>query len=368
MLSYRIIAEGLRILMHCQLRRLHGIKKYPGSVEKICSQIVNDCWNQTYLQTSVGHFREFYARDFGWCTKALLRLGFGQKVCATLKYALSKYQRDGAITVAISPGGIPFNFPNVYSPDSVAYLIRSIRLSEDKNIMHTYKSFLQKQVHHFHKEVIDPKTGIIKQKKHFSSMKDYAIRDASCYDMTMVAMLSNETDLLCLENPLRRYDCNDRLVEYYWNKKFFRDDLSGNDYVSSDANLYPFWFGVVKKKKLRNLALKSIQNAGLDKPFPLKYTNGNANIREVPFNGVVKNWELDCIWPHLGFVYIDIISEFDKKQARKYLDLYSNKIKQLHNFIEVYNPNGTAPYQSLLYHADEGMLWASMYLDLVRRI
>ena len=47
-------------------------------------------------------------------------------------------------------------------------------------------------------EVLDLE-GKVKRKKHFSGMRDHAIRDASCYDTVMVAVVARESKLLGLD-------------------------------------------------------------------------------------------------------------------------------------------------------------------------
>ena len=118
--------EAARIFSRRVKVKLKGMPKYSGDADSICLQIIRDCYNKEkdYFMTSNGHFCEFYARDFGWCTEALLSLGYRQEVVNTLGYALSVYSKKKKITQSISPQGWPFTFPNKYSPDALAFLIQ----------------------------------------------------------------------------------------------------------------------------------------------------------------------------------------------------------------------------------------------------
>jgi len=49
--------------------------------------------------------------------------------------------------------------------------------------------------------------------------------------------------------------------------------------------------------------------------------------------------------------------------VKKYKQDYADAIKKYGTLYETYHPN-SKPYSSLFYHADEGMLWAAMYLTL----
>ncbi len=365
MLSPIILRQGVHIFKRSCVRKAFGPRRYPGTASDICNSIVTDCWNGAYFQTSTGNFNHFYSRDFGWCTESLLDLGKAKEVKLSLQYALNAFRRSG-IKTAISRSGIPFDFPNVYSPDSVAYFFRSIYLLGDKTLISSNRSFLERELNRFTAAAIDPKTCMIRRHSHFSSMKDYSIRDSSCYDLVMAAMLSDIADKMGLDNPLRRFNLVDNL-ENFWDGAYYKDDLS-SDLLSADANLYQFWFGLEKRRSRLSKVIASIHKAGLDCPFPLKYSTKNSNHRQVPFSFVAKDWELDAVWAHMGMVYIDVLHSVDKKQAQEHLDRYKNIIEHYKTFYEVYTPDGARPYRSLFYHADEGMLWAAQFLDLQKKL
>ncbi|MBI4449366.1 hypothetical protein HY641_05060 [Candidatus Woesearchaeota archaeon] len=368
MLSPHILREGIRIGAQSFWRKAFGWKRYSGDAPQICAAIVANCWNGRYFQTSAGHFNEFYARDFGWCAEALCSLGHRERVLKTLEYALSSYRCHGQTRVAIAANGTPFDFPDVYAPDSLAYLLRSLRVADSRELVRKHQHFLESEIRRFHSTVIDPSTRLVRRKRHYGSMKDYSIRDASCYDHTMSAAVSIEADHLGLANPLHKYDLQDGLVTHYWNGNHFQDEINDGHYVAADANIFPFWMGVISDRRKLARTIGSVQKAGLDRPFPIRYTRPDATIRETPFAPIVKNWELDCIWGHLGMAYITILSRIEKQRARKHLAQYEKQIEKYGTFFEVYTPDGSAPYTSLLYHADEAMLWASAWLALAESL
>ena len=357
------LKEGWRILRHSLRRKIFGYEKIEGHAEAICRKIVDDCWNGQFIQVSTGHYNQFYSRDFGWCTDALLSLGKRKQMVSTLDYALDKYQKHNGIKVAITPSGKPFNFPNWYSPDSVAYLFRSITKVNDKKLIQKYGSFLEKEAKKFYKTVIDTKTGLVKPKK-FSAMKDHAIRKSSCYDTVMVAVMQEACKKLRITAPKHNYE--NILRKYYWNNDHFLDDLSGKSYISADANIYPFWFNIIKSKDMLSKAIKSMQNLGLDYPFPLHYTKTNAKPKFILAETLVPDWEATSIWPQMGLVYIELLRRINKSKAAKHLNEYKKIIEQNQNFIEVFNVQGK-PYKSVLYSANGGMSWASMYLHLIKK-
>jgi len=357
------LKEGWRILRHSLRRKVSGYNKIEGNAEAICRKIVDDCWNGKFIQVSTGHFNQFYARDFGWCTDALLALGKRKQMMATLDYALNIFQKYNRITVAITPSGKPFNFPNWYSPDSVAYLFRSIIKVNDKKLIQKYRSFLKQEAKKFYQTVIDPKTGLVKPKK-FSAMKDHAIRKSSCYDTVIAAVMQEACKKLKIKIPKHNYE--NILKKYYWTGEYFLDDLSGKNYIAADANLYPFYFGICKSPKMLKKAFEHIQNNGLDDPFPLHYTKKTTHPRFILAELLVPSWEASSIWPQMGLPYIELLRRINKKKAKAYLNSYTQLIEQNQNFIEVFNAQGK-PYKSFLYSADEGLSWASMYLHLTKK-
>jgi hypothetical protein len=109
----------------------------------------------------------------------------------------------------------------------------------------------------------------------------------------------------------------------------------------------------------------SIKKAGLDRPWPLKYTNKKVKATHVfPFNIMLPDYETDSIWMHLGLCYLDIVRMYDQKLFKRYIDKYSALIEKNRNFLELFNPDGSV-FIKRLYVADESMLWAAKYLELI---
>ena len=347
--------------------RLNGFKKYDGNAEQICSQIVKDCWNGRYFQVSNGHYCEFYSRDFGICVDSLLKLGYKKEVRKTLEYALNIYSKHNGIYVAISPKGFPFNFPDVYSPDSVALFFRSLRVSSCNDLIKKYKDFLNNEVKRFYDAVLDKNTGLVKRKTHFSGMRDYFIRDSSCYDNIMVALLNDELKKIkILDNPLEDYDCKKIIKDNFWAGSYFLDDLSGSKHITGDANVFPFWTGVFNDGNMLKSTINKIRSSGLDSPFPIKYISGKSKENTIFIEFLVPDWEKNNVWPMMGPLFIQLVKSIDKEKAKEYIMSYTKIIEKYHNYLEIYTVD-SKPYKSLFYCADESLLWAANYLTLITK-
>jgi len=365
MLNPVLLSESLRIFKRSVKAKLKGIKRYKGNAKQICQQIVNDCWNGTYFQTSNGHFCQFYCRDFGLCTDSLLELGYVDEVRSTLDYALNIFQKHNRVMQTINPKGVPFELFR-YSPDSLAFILRSLSRLNSKELIEKYRDFLNKEISRYYKLVIDKETGLVKKQENFSSMKDHSIRTSSCYNNVMAAMLENNIKQLGLENPFRDYNYKKIIKENFWKDGYFIDDLSGHDFITGDANVFPFWSGVFDEQNMLKSAVKKIREENLDRPFPLKYYHKKEKEQKMTFmESFLKNYERDTVWMHLGQAYIDIVKKVDKGLFIFYINQYKKLVEKHKNYLEVFNPDGT-PYKSPFYYCDESMLWASMLLRYIK--
>ncbi len=347
-----------------------GVKKYQGNDEQICSQIINDCYNKQKkcFMVSNGHFKEFFARDFGWCTEALVSLGYRQKALDTLDYVLGTYRKHGKIMQSISSGGAPFTFPhNLFCPDALAFIIRSLKLAKAHQLVRKYKLFLNKEIKRYFNEVVDLKTGLVKKQVRYSSMKDHFARQSSCYDNVMCGMLAQDLNYFKdIINPFKKqgYNYKKLLMKYFWTGEYFLDDLSGSRHVAGDANTLPFWSGLITDRRIFRRVLASLRREKLDRPFPLKYTKRRIKRQQAFFENIIlPDYETDAVWIHVGLMFIISTYYFDKNLARKYLRKYKHLILKHRNFLEVYEPDGR-PFSKLVYYTDESMLWAANYLYL----
>ncbi len=345
------LAQGVKYFWQSLKQKINGPKKYKGTAQQICKQIVQACWNGKYFQTSTHHYKEFWARDFGYCAESLIKLGYRKEVTKTLHYALEKYQETG-IKTTITTKGTPFSFPDIYSPDSVALMIHAVRVLNDKKLMKKYKRFLQAEIEAFASIVL--LDGKVRRHVHFSGMRDYARHDSSCYTHCMAILIARDAKELGLKFPYTEKYLVKHLDDYW--KGYYRDDRT-NPEASGDANTLPYWLGVGKDF---NKSLTVIQKHGLDNPFPLSYSP-KPHTHMIPIEILVPGWQHDAIWPFLGFLWMQAVKKYNPELLKTYKQQYDETIKHHGTLFEVYTIS-KKPYKSIFYHADEGMLWAAIYL------
>ena len=355
-----------RMLGRVRQVKKYGFHRYTGDAQAICEQIVHDCWNGEFFQTSTGHFSEFWTRDFGMCVEALIKLGWKKEVNTTLEYAMTRFAAAEKITTNIPKGGKPADFPN-FAADSLPFFIHSLRLAGAKGLVREYRAFLEKEIARYASLVFDPSTSLVRSDRSFSSMKDLAKRKSSTYDNSMLVMLSKDLTALRLSNPFAKYDIAKAMQTQLWNGRFFEEDMRKTGIVTGDANTFPFWCGAFSDKNMAQSCIKQIRKHGLDQPFPLKYTVESRRIsRMILIEPLTFGYERDAVWMHLGLCYMDVAQRYDKRLFQEYVDKLAVIIEKHKTFLEVFGPDGQ-PFRTPFYVSDEGMLWAAKWLRIVKR-
>lgn len=357
------LKEGWRIFQRKRRVKKYGLHKYKGNASQICKQIIEDCWNGTYFQTSsdYGHYCVFYMRDFGWAIGSLLELGYENRVLKTLEYALNHYAAQ-KLTTTINQKGKCIDIFR-YSPDSISYLIRCLKLADSHHLIDQYHDFLMDEVNKCFEKFFNPDTGLIRRDIHFGSMKDSTNRECSTYDNLMLAMLSMDLDSLGLANPFAEYNIKKTIKKHLWNGDFFYDDINRREIVTGDNNTFPYWTGVYQDKAMMRSSIKSIQNAELDDPFPLKYSNKPIGEELLWRKWLVSDYQTHSIKTHMGAIYIHMVKKVDSELAQKYKNQYEEIIENYKTYLENFTAEGK-PLSSAFYYSDEGNLWAANYLTL----
>ena len=360
------LEEGSRMVLRSLRVRANGFMHYSGDAEQICRSIVDECWNGSYFQTSTGHFTSFFSRDFGWCAKALCALGYRDKVLKTLDYSLNAFEGAGGVATTITSRGRVFDV-FTYGPDSLAFILHALHEARASETVEKYREFLQKEAQRCHNLVWDKKRSLVRSDRAFTSIKDNASRKSSVYDNAMIGLISKHLDAFELQNPWVGEDFSEKLIDNFWTGSYFKEDLSGSKVMTGDANTFPFWTGIVRDKGMLKKAIAAVRKEGLDKPLPLRYTMHTPKDLFLPARIFTPNYEGNTVWAHLGLLYIEVVSALNTKWAREYLAEYTKRIEKHRTFLEIYEPDGT-PYKTLVYVADEGMLWAANYLMLAKNL
>lgn len=371
------LQEAVRMFRRARRVRREGFVRYSGSAEEICRQIIDDCWDEKhqYLRVSTGHFCEFYVRDFAHCAGALLKLGYRKQVTATVRYALEAFEKHGRIEQTISPGGIAFSFP-AYSPDALALLLFILAKTKQTKLAKHHRKLLQKEADRFVRLVIDPATLLPRRNKRFSGMRDHCERSSACYEAVMILLVAKLAPEFKLDFPYTPEQLTPIFLETYWNGSYFYSDITRQPIVVGDANVIPIWTGVLEGmvpaatlRAMRRKMLRSLRVAGLDEPWPLRYTNSqDAKSEQVGMHFssfFAHGYQTDSIWMNIGLCMLDVLADENPKVARKHHERIGKLIEQHGTFFELYDKKGR-PFITPFYAADEGMLWCAQWLAFHR--
>jgi hypothetical protein len=358
------LQEGLRIYKRRKRVNRNGLHEYEGNAIEICKQIVEDCWNEKYFQTSTdhGHYCEFYMRDFGWAIESLLKLDYRDRILKTLEYSLKKYSQD-KLTTTINPKGKCIDIFR-YSPDSISYLIRCLKLAKAESLISKYQDFIRKEVMKCFNLCFDTKTSLIKADMHWGSMKDSTNRNCSTYDNVMLAMLSSDLEELQLENPFQNFSIKSSIKKELWSGNYFYDDIHKYSVITGENNTFPYWTGVFTDSKMMKTSIESIQSAKLDEPFPLKYSNQKFGKELFWRKWIVSDYQTHSIKTHMGAIYIHVVNKINPDLAKNYLNSYTQIIEKHKTYLENFDSKGK-PLNTKFYFSDEGNLWAANYLTLL---
>jgi hypothetical protein len=270
---------------------------------------------------------------------------------------LEKFEKHGAITTSITPGGKCFDFPT-YAPDSLAFLLFALRHCGDKKLLKDFRPFLVRcEAEFFNKYTLE---GTHIGEQHFSGMRDHAVRKQSCYDSCMLVLIAREAQLLGFESEAFQYYMDaEQLKEKYWNGRFFNDEY-GIKRLSGDASIVPFWLGFYQEDHTMGRSVISLfREHGMTTPFPLAYSPSYDDCPRMIWQELfVPGWERDAKWMQLGLMYAHVAKWCDKEAFEEARAALFARVEKDQNFLEVFTPDGR-PYTSLFYHADEGMLWGA---------
>ncbi len=351
-------------------RATRGHVRHPGTAESILAAVIERCWDGRRYAASGGQFRQLWARDFGFSAPALVRLGYGSRVDATLDWALSAWARAGRVTTTIFPGARPADVWD-YGVDSLPFVLRALRAAPSGNALFgRHAGLLAGEVRRFAAEVLDPVTGLVRADRRFSSHRDTVATSCNAYANTMVALLERELEATgWLEVPFARGAAG-RLVEAFWRGDCFGEGPRGapdHDLVTGDGNILPFWLGLVPDSLGARAMLDAIGSAGLTDPLPLRYSAAPA-ATEDPVQGIfVPDYQGTATWTSLGAMATAVALRADPERGARWLRGHLDIVERDGTMWEVLD-GSLAPYRGRfgLWRADEAMLWGAVFLDLAR--
>jgi hypothetical protein len=357
------VSSGARIVR----RTVGGHRRHPGDARAIARACVEMSWDGDHFDASGGHFRQFWTRDLGFSTVPLVRTGFGPRVHASLAWALRAWAREGRVTTTIFPGRRP---RDVYTlgVDSLPLLLHALRAVDGADLVARHASWLEPEIRRYVAAVVDPRTGLVREDRRFSSHRDTVVTSNNAYANTMVVALDGilrETGWFASPVPAGAVD---RFVAAFWRGDRFVE-TPGSDLVTGDGIVFPFWLGVVPDELGLAAALAAARSAGLTDPLPLRYVARYDRSEEDRIQRwFVPDYQGTAIWTSLGAIYLQLLDRVDPAAVEVPLRAYAERVERDGTVWEVLRDDGR-PYAGRLgiFRADEAMLWSAILLDLLER-
>jgi hypothetical protein len=366
-----LIAAGINVAARSLWRGLRGWKRYRGDAQAISRAVLDDCWTGQYFAGSAGHFRQFWTRDLAMCTPALCRLGHRDRVLASWEWGLEQFERAGRITTTVFYGRFPRDV-YAYACDSLPLTLFALRELGADQLIARHRQLFRREIDRFFEIVVDPELGMARTQGYFSGPRDCMTGRSTVFANTMIALLSRllDGDEALATDRFAGLDVRARLLQHHWTGGYFRDSLC-RDLPSGDANVWPFFFGIFDDAAdlaMRRNAFATLEERGFTSPIPLRYFERRLPESELPIPKLfTPNYQGDPSWTQLGPIYLGLLDAIDRPKMLSHRTRMAELIERDRNYLEIYAPDGK-PYigRARIYHADEGMIWAALFLDLYR--
>ena len=353
-------------------RSARGQRRHRGTVPEILHACVDACWDGRWYVASPGHFRMFWTRDLAFAAPALARSSERDRarLRASLERALDVWiRRRSHVTTTIHF----FDHPGdafAFGVDSVPLLLAALRAVEADDLVDRHRSWLADEVAHYCTVVVDPSTGLVRADRTFSAHRDTVVGGSTAYANSMVALLHKTlAETGWLDSPLTGHfdeDPGRLLRQHFWRGDRFIDRLGAGE-TSGEANVWPFWTGVIGDREMLARSLATLEGEGFADPLPLRYETARRPEREVwVTRHLLPNYQGSTIWTSIGSMYLWLLHALDPPAAEAGIRAYSDWIRRDGTFWEVLDEDGrcwVSPRR--LFIGEESMLWGAIFLDLV---
>ena len=370
-----LLGMGLQVGAARVRRAIRGHPRHAGTAEQILRAGLEACWSGECLTASPGHYRQFWTRDTGFAAASLVRLGdpWPDRLRSSLAWALDAWHdRRTHVTTTIDPGRRRPADVFDYGVDSLPLLLHSLRVLGDagEGLATQHASWIAAEVAYFVEVVVDPSTGLVRAGRHFSAHRDTFRNGSTAYANTMVALLARTVEETGWgPTTLSRQfagDWGSLLRRHFWTGDRFRDRFD-SDETSGEANVWPFFFGLVEDAGMRTAALETLRREGYATPYPLRFATTHSNEGLLP---AYRLWSADyqttATWTSLGSAYLAVLRDEDPAAAEVELDRMRRLVERDGTFWEVLDGAGR-PWRSRtgLSVSDYSMLWGAILLELL---
>lgn len=364
-----VVAAYLNTVRVRARRAVRGHRRHPGDARAIIRACIEACWDGRWFRASPGHFDTFWTRDLSFSVPALVQLGEQERVHASLARALDVWtRRRSHVTTTIHyfdrPGDV-FE----YGIDSLPLLLAALRSAGADDLVERHRGWLEAEVAYFVERVVDPGTGLARADRTYSGHRDTVVNRSTAYGNTMIALLGKTLAETGWAAPLADRlgaDPGRLLVRYLWDDDHFRDAVD-DPVASGEANVWPFFTGVVAGQAYLAPAMRYLAGHGYADPYPLRYELVRRPEREVPVTRLIlPDYQGSTAWTSLGSIYLQLLRLVDPAAARDGIARHAELVERDGTFWEVLDERGRCWVSpTRLFIGEESMLWSAIFLDLL---
>jgi hypothetical protein len=348
-----------------------GHRRHPGDARQVVRACLDRCWTGTHLVASPGHYRQFWTRDVSFSTPALIRLSETDRdrVLQTFDWAISTWRkRRSHVTTTIHQlRAWPSDLFD-YGVDSLPLLLAAMRAAGADAIAAEHRPWIEAEVRNFVGRVVDPASGLVRNDRRFSAHRDTFLNSSNAYGNVMVALLAKTVAETGWADDLLGHhfkgDWSRLLMDYFWTGASFRDRLD-DDETSGEANVWPFYSGIVTDPGIMRRAFDTLATEGYASPHPIRYEVRARPNRMIPLQRILAgDYQTTSTWTSLGSMYLSLLGEIDPVAAARGTAALSSVIERDGTFWEVLDASGEHwRSRNRLAISEEAMLWGAIFLD-----
>ena len=155
-------------------------------------------------------------------------------------------------------------------------------------------------------------------------------------------------------------------MDWLWARDHFRDALD-DEVVSGEANVWPFYAGIIDDPAVMRPALAYLEANGFCDPYPVRYETSRRPEREVWLTRLLlPDYQGDTVWTSMGSMYLQVLRSVDPGLAARETARYVEMIERDGTFWEVLGRDGriyVSPRWIMI--SEESMLWSAIFGDLL---
>ena len=251
--------------------------------------------------------------------------------------------------------------------------LAALRTADATDLVERHRPWLEAEIAHYYDTVVDPRSGLVRSDRKFSAHRDTVVNRSNAFGNSMVALLAKTIEETgWFASPFERHfegDYGRLLIEHFWVEDHFRDAL-GDETVSGEANIWPFYTGVMADPLRVAAALRYLDANGFCDPYPLRYETSRRPEREVWLTRhILPDYQGSTVWTSLGAMYLQVLRTVDPLLAARETARYVSWIERDGTFWEVMNASGqnwVSPRWFMI--GEESMLWSAIFLDALENL